>query len=273
MTQALTARVEWEQHPVGWWVDGYPLNHLAWSVEEIRSGLGLPARKGENIDTAGEPGERHRSKVHGARTLSLKLFLIPQDHPLSDHLEGELRRLQHILGQQTVTLTRAVKVDGRVEHVTATGEVADAVEASVLKPANAADLVVDFRLFDPYWYLVERSQQVDFGAGTQRVWNPATVERHYDNRVVMHGPLTTPRLTNHTLSAWVEYGGSIGDGETVTLDSREMTAVDDAGNSVAADVSKSDRWWMELAAERNRFELTGDSGSGRADVAWRPALL
>jgi hypothetical protein len=270
---SLTARVEWEQHPQGWWVDGLPLNHLAWSVEEIRSGLGLPARKGENIDTAGEPGERHRDKVHGARTLSLKLFLIPQDHPLADHLEGELRRLQRILGRSMVTLTRAVTIDGRVEHVTAAGEVTDAVEASVLKPSNAADLVVDFHLFDPFWYLPERTKQVEFGAGARRVWNPATVGEHYDNRIVMRGPLTTPRLTNHTLGQWVEYSGSIADGSTVTLDSREMTAVDDGGNSVAADVSKSGRWWMELASERNELELTGDSGSGRADVAWRPALL
>lgn len=264
-------RVTWATDPSGWWVSGIPLQRVAYRIHEV-SALGPPALRGPDIQTAGEPGSRWRPKIHASRSVALAFWLIPSsDGPL----EGAFRDLWLILGKHhsLTTVERRVEVDDRVEQVEAQAQVVDRPETALFGLGHYADIAIDLHLPDPYWYLPSRTKTISAGGSTHRVWNPGTVERHFDPTVTLNGPLTNPRLTNTTLDVWVEYDGTIADGDTVTLDSREMTAVDDGGSSVAADVSKSGTWWMEMASERNEFELTADSGDGDAKVEWRPALL
>jgi hypothetical protein len=265
-------RVEWDTAAQGWWIDGMPLNRLAYRVHQL-SGSAPPALRGSNVTTAAEPGARHRGKVHTSRTIQLALWLVPED---GDTLDETFRELWRRLGRHDsqVTLQRRVDVDGRTEQVTADVEVMDKPETSIHRPGDVADVAIDFHMPDPYWYLAKRTKTIASDGKTHRVWNPGTVERHFDVVVTLNGPLTDPTLTNNSLGGLnVSYSGTVADGDTVTLNSREMTAKDQDGNRVDSSVTKSGTWWFEMADERNEITLTSSSGDGTADLVWRPALI
>src|SRR5207247_2651758 len=101
------------------------------------------------------------------------------------------------------------------------------------------------------------------------------IAAHANLEIDLIGPLTDPRLTNATAnpSVWVQYTGSIGSGQTLTLDVGGYTAALGDGTNLIGGISHSGaRHWMGLLPGTNSLTLSG-SGGGSAVLRFRPPYV
>lgn len=86
---------------------------------------------------------------------------------------------------------------------------------------------------------------------------------------VLNGPMLNPRLEHIESGRFIRVSADLLAGETLTLDSR-------SGALLFGGTSPRPTWqapgssWFQLAPGPNSLRLTADTGTGSADVTWRP---
>jgi hypothetical protein len=144
-----------------------------------------------------------------------------------------------------------------------------------------SDFQLDFTLSDPYFYGSTVNARLDQNNPVY-IWNDGhDVAGPGYMQVDLHGPLTNPKITNHSTNpdSWVTYNGAIADGDTVRLVVNRFTCekVLPAGNQnrIQYISNYGSRWWVTLLPGTNKLELTSDTdtATGWADVSFRPPYV
>lgn len=156
-----------------------------------------------------------------------------------------------------------------------------------------AEFQYDFTLADPYFYGPEVLVTLDPDDYVY-VWNDGNdTAGHEEMWIDLVGPLTNPVITNHSTDPnhWVKYTGTIPAGKTVRLHIGRYTAQLIEGVSSTGGTNRiglvsnsgSRLWLMLLHGNRetgehdpsgvNKLRLTADSGSGHAELRFRPPYV
>lgn len=263
-------------------VDGVILNTFAWNIDTLSGREGLPPRRGKNIPIPFRTGRVWTPKTYEERTINLSMWVkgstedgvIPAEGARAKYNDN-LRVLKRLFAptQRQVSLERKLRFTTGLETHTALAELANLMEPLNMG-SRMANLNVDLRMADPWWYGV--TQSTDVLAAGATINNPGDVEAT-SMFITFVGPLTNPRLRNNSISPTIDvrYLGTIAAGQTVVLDTTLFSAIDQGGSSVVGAVSHvGSLLWMMLIPGNNTMTLdnyTGGSvGSGKATVAFKP---
>jgi hypothetical protein len=141
-----------------WYVDNQSLRTLAWNIEAVPTGTGIPPTRGDNLVIPYRHGSRSRVKYYDERKLALSMFVLgcTPDGGIPDHLDSlatlydNLDALRQLFGRRDSLLTlRRVLPDG--SERTAVAEVLGTLDFDSVKGA-VARFTVDMVMPDPFWY-------------------------------------------------------------------------------------------------------------------------
>lgn len=272
-----------------WTFGGVSLNQPQWNIRTFGgSRWNLPPVRGSNITVLRQAGQVHRAKTIDSRTIVLKMWTAgidptsgqPSSNPrlaFNDNLDT-LRNLFANLGTQEELVRRWwVTVDSTPTLVAATA-LAEVVSMSDLAMQGpfAAEFDVELLLADSFFYGSAITEDLEVDTPTV-ITNPGqNAARAKSFSIVLHGPLTNPRVTNSTPNPdiWVSYTGSIADGDFVTIDVDAFVAITDEDLNVTDKIHHSGSpFLMSLRPGANTLELTADSGAGHAVVSFAPGYL
>lgn len=274
-----------------WSIDGTSLSQYGWSVATVGgSRYDVPTRRGEDIRLAYRPGELHRNKIPEPRVISLIMWMTGttpgtgaavSDPTLqwNDNWDT-LRRLLYKPGGGQVTLTRRWKLTiGGTPTVLAADALAELASALAPKMTGRTrvEFTVDLLLADPFFYGTQETETFALSTPNTVTNVGHDVAGHNNMEIDFVGPLTNPRLTNGTANpdVWVQYTGTVSSGQTLRLSVPNFTAarVSDSANLIAGISHSGTRYWMGLLPGDNLLELTASSGSGSAELRYRPPYI
>lgn len=271
------------------WTDGewYNLHGYSYHVESIYgSRTNVPSLRGSNVTVYGRPGQLHQPKIADQRVVTLNGWVSnmngadqPYDTENCDRgLNTNWRMIRRLLwrenGAQFPLRRRWYDEEGVLVSAVALAEYSGGLDLSE-HVSEAGAWTCDLTLADPYFYGEEETVTLAIGV-PQLLFNlgdvPAT-----DISVVFEEQLQNPMVTNSSPSpdVWLRLGSAVASGDSVTLDVPLYTATrtSDGANLIGAVTRSGARPWMVLSPGGNSLELTASSGSGTADVTWRPAYL
>lgn len=293
-----------------WEIDGESLHQYGWSCSTVGgTRLALPPRRGENQVYAYRPGAMFRPKLADQRPLTLAMWVTGQYDlatglPSADHVVAWndawnfLRNLVWKIEGQQFTLTRRWKL---TVAGTPTLVVADAQAelSGTLEPTmtgrTRADFQMDLTLADPYFYgradpdTANSKTEITFNRDEYtNVLNAGADFVGYggDMLVVFYGPLTNPVLANYgppdtpfDAPIWAKYNGTIAAGDSVRLYVPDFTcsyydvSAGRTTNTIEKVTNSGARHWFGLMPKVNRIRLTADSGTGTAQIRFRPPYV
>lgn len=275
---------------------GVSLHEFGWSVATVAGGrYGVPPLRGDNQTAAFVPGELWVPKVPGPRTVTLSMWVTGADPGTGDAVDDPRLRwndnwayLREVFWNPDAEgLLR--RRWWRTDAVTGAGGIVTADALAQLEPGQdialrmstrtRAEFEVPLRLAHPFFYGPAVSVDV-LGGQTVSVGNvgdTAAWSKYLYLDFV--GPLSNPRLFNTTAGVSCGVTGSVGAGETVTLDVRQFLALSSRTTTTTktnrtGDVYNSGtrRAWMALLRGVNALTLNA-GGSGKVTVRFRPPYL
>jgi hypothetical protein len=284
-----------------WEIDGTSLHLPAWNVTSLEGRLRTPPLRGEDAKYAYVAGEEFRPKIPASNVISLAMWMVGAD-PDSGSLTTDQRlqfneNLKVLFGllwnpkRQFVLTRRRLLIDLEAEEpepviqvTTALGQLASPLDARMTGRTRTT-FTVEIKLCDPFFYGEEIETTIDLDE-TVTIHNPGDYNAADRGglSVELVGELENPRLTNATPDpdVWVQYNAVISDGEDLTLDVEQFTAVASAPEISIPEISlnrvgyithSGARQWMGLLKGDNELTLTADSGTGHAIVRFRPPYL
>lgn len=267
-----------------WYFGGIDLTTRAWTVTEVPGGIGVPAKKGGNINVPYAYGDRHRTKTFGPRIVPLALLvtgrdpitgMVPAGKTELDTLMENIDYLSGILTTRTQATLRRVMPDGATIRE-AMAEIINEVKLvrPQPRPIKVAQGVIDFYLADPFFYGLTRTSEttdIDSNPETWTHTNPGTAPA-IKMEIRLTGPLDAPKLTNATNGIWVQYNGAINSGEVVTIDTEAFTVVKGSQNMISALRHEGAPQWFILERGDNSLKVTCDSApGGQVRIRYYPA--
>lgn len=266
-----------------WYFGNIDLTTRAWTVTEVQGGIGVPPKKGGNINVPYAYGDRHRTKTFGPRILPLVLLvtgrdpvtgIVPAGKTELDALMENIDYLSGILTTRDQATLRRVFPDGTIREAMA--EIINEVKLvrPQPRPIKVAQGVIDFYLADPFFYgLARESETTDIDSNPES-WthtNPGTAPA-VKMEIKLTGPLDAPKLTNVTNGIWVQYNAAINSGETVTIDTAAFTVVKGSANMISALRHEGAPQWFILERGDNSLKVTCDSApGGQVRIRYYPA--
>jgi len=282
-----------------WEIDGVSLHQYGWSVSTLSgTRLSVPPLRGADRQFAFVAGEEFRPKVPGPKVITLNMWLTGSDPATGIPAEDQRRawndnwqRLRTLMWTPTrqFTLTRRLLLsdedgDPYVQTTTTLGQYLGGLEPGMTGRTRAT-FSVDVKLTHPFFYGTQQTHTIDVDE-TATITNPGDTQtwaRHV--YVDLVGPLENATLTNSTPApdVSVSYSGDVNDGQTVTLDVWQfsaMAAVDepsipeiDSRNRIGQISHSGAREFFGLLKGANSITLTADSGTGHAELRFRPPYL
>ncbi len=273
----------------------------------------VPPKRGENITLGYRPGQVHRPKLLDQRVISLVMFLVGWDPATGNvnvpdqRLQWNdswdfLRRLVYKHQYQTggrVTLTRrwfltpvtiptsgsplqqgdpGVPTPGaRLVTAQALAELSSDMAPSMTGRFRS-DFQIDLTLADPYFYGTPVTATLSPGQ-TQNVWNDGhDLAWHAYMYIDLKGPLVKPIVRNLSTSpmTYFVYNGTINAGQTIRVTPGQYTALQTTANNanrIGYISHAGARQFMLLLPGHNQLRLDATSGSGTAEVVWRPPYI
>lgn len=254
-----------------WSFNGVSLQSEAWSVAaESTKGIGIPSKRGSDLNVPYIYGERHRLKMFAPRVISLPMWvravdsqtgLVSAGKTARDQLHANIDYLSSIFTTRTQAKLRRTFPDGAYREAQA--EVVSEVEFQRNSPRYAR-FVVDFYLADPFFYGTSKESETTDIDSNPESWthtNPGTAPA-VKMEIKFTGPLDKPKLTNTTNNIWVQYNGAINSGEVVTIDTAAFTVDKDGDNMISALKHEGAPQWFILERGDNALKVTCDSAPG-----------
>lgn len=277
--------------PEYWEVDGESLQTYAYNITTWGGARQAPPElRGENRQVPHARGRQWVSKIADERILPLEMWVVGanEDGTVADSalmkFDANWKKLKGLLfrTRKQFALTKRIihPITGMYVPVTAMAEYAGGLEPQMLG-RNGASFTVDLRLADPYFYNDE-PELIEFTMGEDvQEFVVLGEDTSFNAEITFNGPLTNPSIVNETDDAdpiEVSYTGSISSGDRVVLDVNDFSAVYHPASGspykVTGNVSNSgDLYWMRLDTGSCRLVFDADSGSGTADLTYRPGWL
>lgn len=260
--------------PQLWHFGGIALNTPAWNVEQISEGIGVPGKRGENLQVPFLSGRRWKKKIFDDRHVILNFWvrgvdkttgLVPAGQTQYETLLQNIDYLSGIFGSRGQKTLRRTFPDGTYREAQA--EVYNSLPFPIVHPQRHAKFSVDFLLADPFFYAPSKTtdtQTVNETTEEYTVNNPGTAPAT-KMIITLDGPLESPKIENTTTGVWLQYNGSIGTGEQVVINTEDFACELDGDNMISAIKHAGDMSWMILDPGDNSIEITCDSApSGSA---------
>jgi phage-related protein len=265
-----------------WYFGGIDLTTLAWSVAEVPGGIGVPPKRGSNLNVPYAYGERQRVKSFGPRVVPLGIWvrgfdpitgMVPAGKTERQALLENMDYLSGILTTRTQAKLRRVFTDTTTIRE-AMAEVLNEVKLVRSAKGLLARGVIDFWLADPFFYgLAQTSATTDIDSNPES-WthtNPGTAPA-IKMTITMTGPLDAPKLENLTNGIWIQYNGAIANGEAVVIDTAAFTMYKGVDNMISALRHQGAPQWFILERGANSLRVTCDSApSGSVRIQYYPA--
>ena len=267
-----------------WTVDGTLLNTYAWNIRTLSERSGLPPVRGENETIPYRPGRLWVPKLYDQRTVPLQMWIVgcdadgalPTAHSRRAQLNANEDALLRVFGvrHRLLDIVRVKAMPAGLLTHAGQAECSGTMSPSMMAGGTRATLTVDLLMPDPFWYADEITETITSAGLT--VTHPGSAPS-LDMAIDLVGPLTNPRLRNTTTGVEVRYGGTIGSGQTVTLDTANFTAVRGTDNVIGNIRHVGAPQWMTLLPDDNIFTLDnwqgGAVGAGSAVLTYRPPYL
>jgi hypothetical protein len=202
---------------------------VARGVQGVTGMMKVPAKRGTNLVIPGSHGEMHvAGKRSGPATLVLPLWVrgVTQDGRipgLSDEgarlqFHDNLRELVALFTVDEQIRLRHTLTDGSARQIV--GEVTDVIEPDITGYGRntLGQLSIGLNCADPFWSDVE-DLEVELStaeSGPLEAFAGATAPME-DLRIVI-GPSLNPRFEQPSTGIWMKYGGEIGPGQTLVVD-------------------------------------------------------
>jgi hypothetical protein len=282
-----------------WYViNGLEMSTHGYSIESIANSV--PDRKGDNVSSPVIHGDIFREKRLTPRNESLVVW-ITDAHPTTGAVASTevARRQQFNANYETVMfyinkLNSELDIEkhmidpssGSVIVRNAKAELASGFVMDDHRDLNVAKFSLDLRFLDPRWYAATNTvKTITLGFGTSETLvlstsDYGTAPINKMTIVFSCAPgqtLINPRLTNLGTFGQIGYSGTINAGESVTIDTENLTMVKGATN-VISDLyrSGSRQDWMEImpasGVQSFYFSTTAPS-SGTATITYKKAYF
>lgn len=264
-----------------WQYNGMELNTLAWSVVEISEGIGTPGLRGDNIHLPFQHGKKWIKKRYDIRIVMLPMWVRGLD-PITGKLPSGLSS-NEMLYQNIDYLSKVLGASGQHNLIRTlpSGEKRE-TKAEVYQPVifkkvqdGYAKCVVEFLLSDPFFYSQQQvTETTDITSLTQE-WthqNPGTAPATKVD-IEMIGPMESPKLECVETGVWLSYLGTIGVGETVTINTEDFSCEKDGLNMISSLKHGGDAYWMILSAGDSQLRLTNEITGGQVRIKYYPAYF
>lgn len=272
-----------------WDVEGTDLANLAYNIDTLGGRYRIGVKRGDNVKVGKRGGTIWVPKYPDEGQVRLAMWVRGAGTDGSIPAAGTDKRAQfnynwRKLARLFSIRTRLISVTKRwydyptgappvvLMSATAMCEVRDVVEPSMLSGSNwGARMMVTLNIPGVFFFGTVVNPSIPI-AGTTGFDN---VGDDIASAMVIrfNGPLTNPTLTNTSADpdVWVKFGGTLGGGEWVDLDTEEFTAIKSDGSNVIGAISHSGSpSWLQLLPGTNTLDLTADSGSGTVGLTLRP---
>lgn len=262
-----------------WMVDGFDLDTLAYRVEEVPTGLGLPGRKGENINVPYAHGARYVPKkpldervitlsmwVKGTPSDGVRVVIDPgppviyEDRKIT--LQRNLDNLLQLFGQERLLNVSRKMADGSIRTIQA--ECKNPLHYVHMRTGEVR-FAVDLLAPDPLFYgsLVEIAYPLTLVEHAVTLQNPGTATTRR-LEIVVEGATAGLKIENTTTGTWVRYGNTTLATETLTITSPQNEAVrqlvdGEPENRVGLISHAGDPSFLVVAPGENALVITTES--------------
>jgi len=261
--------------------DSEPLQTKAWGIYEVSDGLGTPGFRNENIQIPFQDGKRWIKKRYSDRVLILLMWVrsidpstgtIPSGKTPDLVLSENIDHLSQLFGSSGQHVLAKEMPDGTIRE--AAVEILRPVKFS-RKPHGLTKFALETSMADPFFYGTELYSDQQLISLPTFAWvhtNPGTAPATKLS-LVLTGPLESPKLECLETGTWVQYQGSIGLNEAVTIDVADFTCEKDSLNMISAVKHAGDANWLMLNARDNHLTLNSSMTGGNCQILYYPAYF
>lgn len=265
-------------------LDGIEKNGYGIQVQSGVTGLGLPPKQIQWLEGAGD-GAIARGRRTLARDIDLPLFIAGYDR---DNLKSWLARLAIVLSE-TATLT-FIDAD-EVHWVAEVEHVGGGTYTYGTDTVGETDFqtVITLRAGDPYFTSINAKQEtikkaipargllprlVNLQLTSSQQFGAITFTNDGDAPAYPVWSIIGPGSTFRAVSPRgevLQWNGVLGVGQTLTIDTRAGTVIDDTGANRYAELATAPRMWtVPPGSSSSQVELADVSAESAVDCTWRP---
>lgn len=245
------------------------LDGVAWGIEDVLDGLGIPETRGENTLVPFVTGRRFSKKRKDHKTLILGMYVSGKNPanvnaaPTEAQLEINKDYLAKLFGKRGLFKLERIMPDASVREAWAE-VIADINFTTVSK--TVSKFTVEFSI--PAG-LFTAATAVTYTL-SETALNHAGTAAQDSMTITMTGPLVNPRLENKTNGIWIQYLGTLAAEESLVIKTADYSVMKGDQNMIAAFRHGGDASWFILEPGANTLELTSE-GAGVVAIAYKPA--
>jgi phage-related protein len=240
-------------------------------ITKLSDSLEMPARRGDNIIIPFRHGRIWTKKYYDQRTILLGMALTETS---AAALETKMDTIKVLCGLSAQQMLEVTLEDASVRQAYA--EVAGKISVARLS-AGMAKLVIPFTLNEPFFrsnILYSLETTIDASPHAFDPNNSGTVEE-CGAIITFTGPMEHPKLEHIASGVYVQYDAHISNGDTVTINCKEYTAVHSvSGNVINSIIHHGDPTFMVLLPGANHLHATDSNPTtGKAKIEFYPPFL
>ena len=256
--------------PENWTFNGLSLNQRGkWDVEAVIEGVGIPKFRGNDLRVPFQHGTRWIKKRFDSRKVVFSMWIKGTDRP---DLDQNIDAFLTAIGNPGLhTLVRTLRSG---ETRLAQAELCSEIHF-VRKNPGYAKFALELELPDPFFYALGKTTDARTVTASPFVWTHANAGSAPTTAMVitLEGPLSNPILRNRNNGVWLQYVGTILNGESVVLDTKYFTCLQDETNMISIVKHGGGAYWMILDAGTNSMELETETIGGRVTLEYYPVYF
>ena len=252
-----------------WTYNGFSLSSRGkWDVEAVIEGIGIPKFRGKDLQVPFQHGNRWIRKRFDSRKVILSMWIKGADRA---DLDQNIDVFLTAIGNPGIhPLVRTLRSG---ETRLAQAELCSDIHF-VRKNPGYAKFALELELSDPFFYGTKKTTDVRTVSVSPFTWTHANEGTAPATNMVItfKGPLSNPVLKNRNNGVWIQYVGTIANGESVVLDTKHFTCLQGDENRISIVKHGGDAYWMILDAGNNSMELETETIGGSATLEYYPAF-
>jgi hypothetical protein len=241
----------------------------SWGVESVLEGVGIPKYRGSNIQVPFQHGTRWIKKRYDRRKVVLSMWVKGTSRT---NLDQNIDAFLKTIGIPGVHPLRRTMRSGEIREAQA--EVCSEINFVVKEPGYAK-FAFELELADPFFYGQTKVSETKILSSASTSWMHSYIGSAPCTDVVITftGPLANPKIENLNNGIWLQYLGSIANGETVVLNTADFTCIKGSTNMIPAVKHGGDSYWITLLSGSNSMKATTDTTGGSIKIEYYPAYF
>ena len=255
--------------PENWTFNGFSLSSKGkWDVEAVIEGIGIPKFRGNDLRVPFQHGNRWIKKRFDSRKVAFSMWIKGTDRAdLDQNIDAFLTAIG------TPGLHTLVRTMRSGETRLAQAELCSEIQF-VRKNPGYAKFALEMELPDPLFYGTGQTTHVKTASASPFTWTHVNVGSAPAMSMVitLEGPLSNPILKNLSTGVWLQYVGTILNGEAVVLDTKCFTCLQGDQNMISIVKHGGDAYWMILDAGDNSLVLETETTGGSVTLDYYSAF-